>query len=260
MAKKTNWQPTDNRFISFIDIMGFKDLVLRSPHEEVYSLLTEISNIRNYIEKTTNGLEERYEDAEVDSASFSDSIILFSKNDTPASFDLLVYSTSFLFAKAIERNIPLKGAIAYGKISLNKPSQIYFGQPLINAYLLEEEMHYYGVVAHHSILDYIHRNENEIKSTNGYLFNCFTPLKGGLINHTNLDWFRDLNEADDKEIVKIKDNDFKKAFYDKMKVFASKTSGAPRKYLDNTIKVFEERHISSIVKQKALKPKKILKE
>ncbi|MCB2197647.1 MAG: hypothetical protein KQH79_17440 [Bacteroidetes bacterium] len=236
MAKKTSWQPTGNRFVTFIDIMGFKDLVLRSSHKDIYDLLTEISNIRNYIEKTVDKLDDRYEDAEIYSVSFSDSIILFSKNDSPESFDLQVYSTSYLFARAIEKNIPMKGGIAYGKISLNKSSQIYFGQPLIDAYLLEEEMHYYGVACHHSILDYIYKNESEIRTKKLHLFECPTPLKSGLITHTNINWFIDL----DRKINNDKNNKrrLEDVFYEKIRILSTKTSGKPRKYIDNTVNVF----------------------
>ena len=33
--KRTNWIPTDKRFVAFFDILGFKDLVMRTSHSEI---------------------------------------------------------------------------------------------------------------------------------------------------------------------------------------------------------------------------------
>lgn len=46
MAKegsKTKWEIKDTRFVAFLDILGFKDLVYRKTHDEIYTLLTTIS-------------------------------------------------------------------------------------------------------------------------------------------------------------------------------------------------------------------------
>ncbi len=137
--KTVNWLPTDNRFVAFIDILGFKDLVMRNTHSHIYELLSEISKLRNKIDNWINKGEDRYLNAELYTVSFSDSIVIFSKSDSIEDFDLFTYGVKWLFAKAIEKSIPMKGALAHGEISLNKSSQIYFGQPIIDAYLLEEE-------------------------------------------------------------------------------------------------------------------------
>ena len=41
--KKTKWIPTDKRFVAFLDLLGFKDKVMRSTHEEIYEELHKIS-------------------------------------------------------------------------------------------------------------------------------------------------------------------------------------------------------------------------
>ena len=65
---------TVNRFVVFLDIMGFKDRVARTSHSKLLTQLTEFnSEISSYI-------SFRHE-ADIQLAQFSDSIILFS-NDT----------------------------------------------------------------------------------------------------------------------------------------------------------------------------------
>lgn len=229
--KKTSWKLTDNRFVAFLDILGFKDLVMRSSHDDIYKLLNNISNIRNTIEKV-NDIGDKpsiLEDAEVYTVSFSDSIVLFSKNDSEENFNMFIHSVNWLFSKSIEKSIPLKGGIAHGEISINKSSQVYFGQPIIDAYLLEEEVNYFGVVAHNSIDSYIHKNN--INNKRKWWFEDETPLKCGMINHINLNWFK---------LIKEDNKSSKDVVIGKINAFKITVSGSPRRYVDNTLKFFNK--------------------
>ena len=58
---------TADRYVVFLDIMGFKDRVARTGHDS--------SDITNYISKYKSSLEL---------AQFSDSIVLFSSDDSEA--------------------------------------------------------------------------------------------------------------------------------------------------------------------------------
>lgn len=235
MSKKTKtpWKTTDERFVGFIDILGFKDLVMRSDHDDIYKLLNNISTFRNFIENIHDkgNIPESFSDAEIYTVSFSDSIVIFSKDNSEANFKLFIQSVNWLIARAIEKGIPLKGAISYGQVSLNKSSQIYFGQAIIDAYLLEEEVNYLGVVAHNSIDKYI--EEISFVDDKPYMFESETYLKCGLITHTNLNWFR--------MIKGLKDENDKPSFViEKIKSFKPKVSGSPRRYIDNTLKMFDK--------------------
>ena len=231
---KTQWKPTDNRFVCFLDILGFKDMVMRSSHEEIYELLNRISADRNKLSTVIDkGLTENPKfDADIYTVSFSDSIVIFSKNDDLVNFKLFIASVNWLFARAIINDIPLKGAVAHGQISLNKTNQIYFGQPIIDAYLLEEEVNYFGVVAHNSIDKYMIVNNFDDKDN--YFFESETPLKSGLITHTNLNWFSKLLKKDGDDSTS---ND---SVIERIVKFKKSTSGSPRKYIDNTVKIYSK--------------------
>ena len=64
-------------------------------------------------------------DKELYTASFSDSLVLFSKDNSPESLDIIASSAAYILHDALLKDIPMKGAIAYGKISVNKEKQIY---------------------------------------------------------------------------------------------------------------------------------------
>lgn len=225
--KKTNWQPTANRFVAYLDIMGFSDMVMRKSHDEIYQLLSGINSIKTQVQKVEK--IERFLNCENYVASFSDSIIIFSKDDSPVSYDFFLYAVNYLFTKTINSNIPLKGALAYGNISVNKTQQIYFGQALIDAYLLEEEVEYYGVVAHHTIVDYFENNKALVN--NDFFFESPTALKSGTISHSNCDWFKDFFEIISESKIEMK-----------LSQFTRMMSGRPRRYLDNTYKMLEHRN------------------
>ena len=231
--KKTNWNPTDKRFVAFLDILGFRDLVMRSSHSKIYDLLTDLSKKRSSLESIENytALPERFSDAGLYTASFSDSIFIFSKNASVENFELFSLMTSWFFAQVIEKQIPIKGAIAVGDISINKSNQIYFGQPIIDAFLLEEELSYLGVVCHNSIDEYLSSIPDENIFKQRYM-DIFTPFKYGLISHLNINWFIESKYYDEgprKENLKYRINELRK-----------QTSGNPRRYIDNTIKIIDE--------------------
>jgi hypothetical protein len=232
--KTTDWKNTDKRFVAFFDILGFRDLVMRSTHSEIYKLLTLLSKYRATLNGVENfeGLPESYKNAGIYNVSFSDSIVIFSKGDSLENFEIFTLMTGWFFANAIAMKIPIKGALATGEISLNKSNQIYFGQPIIDAYLLEEELNYMGIVAHNSIDNYIEKIPDDNYFKNGYK-EILTPLKCGNISHLNYNWFRDFENVmgvDNK-------NEFLKS---KIKEFNKQISGSPRRYIDNTIKVIDE--------------------
>ena len=232
--EKTNWKPTDFRFVAFLDILGFKDMVMRNSHEEIYQTLNQISKSKKLIEAAATELGDLFGDAEVYVVSFSDSIVIFSKNDDIENFHYFLLATRWLFTEAINKQIPIKGAIAHGEISLNKAEQIYFGQPIIDAYLMEEDVNYMGVVAHNSVDRYISKVKNgkHLERIFKILFEEKTPLKCGLLTHTNLNWFHLIKkdeESDNIQFVK-----------DSINLFKNSSSGTARKYIDNTISLFEK--------------------
>ena len=210
---------TADRFVAFLDIMGVKDRVARTNHAQLLEQLTNFNReITSYIGK--------YKNSEIQLAQFSDSIVLFSNDTTSISLQTLAEVTRGIMQTAINLQIPMKGAIAQGKITCDIPKQLFFGQALIDAYLLEENINYYGILVHHtaekSVLTLIDNKKifKDIKA----------PLKSGKISHFELSWY--IND-DNKDI------DLKK-ISSALKVIRQTVSDSPRKYIDNTLDVINE--------------------
>ena len=214
-AKRSNF--TKDRFVAFLDIMGFKDRVARNEHDDVLKELEIFqSNISQYV--------SYHRDANIHIALFSDSILIYSQDDESSSLHALADITSHIMMYAIqqEKPIPLKGAIAAGRMTCNQTKQLYFGQALIDAYLLEENVKYYGVLVHHSAERYIQNNYfpefRDIKA----------PLKSGEISHYELRWYDTAINPEVEEQKRVEDC---------LANLRLTVSDEPRKYIDNTQKV-----------------------
>lgn len=220
--------PSDNktaeRFVAFLDIMGFKDRVARSDHNDLLNQLSEFNkDIISYIGK--------YQNSEIQLAQFSDSIVLFSNDDSIASLDTLAEVTRGIMQSAINRQIPIKGAIARGVITCDFPKQLFFGQALIDAYLLEENINYYGILVHHTAENAV-INSNEI---NNLFKDIKAPLKSGKISHYELSWY--LDDDNMKSDAKIEE------INEALKGIRETVSDAPRKYIDNTLDVIGQYYV-----------------
>ncbi|MDQ1098750.1 MULTISPECIES: hypothetical protein [Chryseobacterium] len=219
----SNWEITDNRFVAFFDILGFKEMVLRNTHEEIFGVLNNISELKNSFSKDFINSEAEKEPIRI--ITFSDSIIIFSKNASTESFIVFLKAINWLFAGIINTKIAIKGAFSHGLISANFEEQIFFGQSYIDAFLLQEEVNYMGVVGHHSIDKYINDKEINIEKL---IIEMQTPLKSGKIRHLNLNYFPFIvyEEIDKMDEV--------------LNRFKDTASGSPRKYLENTLSFLKD--------------------
>jgi len=234
--KKTNWKPTDKRFVAFLDLLGFKDKVMRSTHEEIYAELNKISTARKNLEESVNEeiIQNTFSDVDIYIVSFSDSIVLFSKNDSEDNFKFFSLALIGLFSNAIKNKIAIKGAVAHGLVSLNKSEQIYFGQPIIDAFLLEEDVNFLGILCHNSIDKYLKSTTNSDFINATYKF-TETPLKYGNINHYFVDYYHYLLDSTKKE-ENIESLEKVANIINVFSDFYITVSGNPRRYIDNTIK------------------------
>ena len=224
------------RFVVFLDIMGFKDRVARNSVEELYEDLSNfnqsITNIVNEDKKRILKRNNKQEDSSIGEivkdgeydcisvAQFSDSIVLFSKDNSLESLTAISEAAGKILKKAIEREkpIPLKGAIAEGFVIYDIQKQLFFGQALIDAYLMEESLQYYGIAVHHSA------EESIIKLKSNLFWNVKIPLKSGYIEHYEIVWYKDNFESILSGLDKIR----------------LTVSDAPRKYIDNTKNVISQ--------------------
>jgi hypothetical protein len=213
------WKVTEKRFVSYIDIMGFKDRVSRSTHDQIYSMMQKIVKGKTMYENIIWGNEST---KLIKSTNYSDSIMLYSKDSEYNSLRSIICTISALSNYLLSEGIPFKGAVAYGTMTLDYNNSIFFGQPLIDAYLLQEELYFYGIVIHATAEEQI-----DLKSIKTLISNYLCPFKNGNSNHLTV--FPAFSKTSDSKYKEQRDK-----LFNSIKIFRYNTSGHLRKYIDNT--------------------------
>jgi hypothetical protein len=223
ISAEDEWKVTANRYVAYFDIMGFKDMVLRKSHEEIYAMMKIIGESVQAIKEVWDETSSKL----IRTTNYSDSIIIYSKDDSPDSLEYVVMTVAAITSELIENAIPHKGALAFGTMTLDMRNSIFFGQPLIDAYLLQEELHFYGVVIHATAEKEIVRVEKtNNKKIALFAEECSCPFKNGNSSHLIVIPFFLTKEAKyQKECKKLLES---------FKILRLETSGQLRKYVDNT--------------------------
>lgn len=217
-TRKTNrepvWNITANRFVGFIDIMGFKDIVARNSHDKIYKMMLKVSDAMRTNESIF-GIDNEGNEINIRMMTYSDSIMIYSKDDSPSSLDNFITAISSLADDLFFEEIPHKGAVAFGTMTLDFQKSIFFGQPLIDAYLLQEELNFYGIAVHSSA-----EYKRGFRSGQSVMeYNC--PFKNGTGMHYTILPFTFIGGVEDVTYESL----LKKVT--RLKI---KTSGALRKY------------------------------
>lgn len=199
-----------DRIVVFLDIMGFKDLVARQSetniNKKLHTLCTFIA-----AQVSSENL--------VQFSIFSDSIILFSNELTEEAFRTMVQLSALIVEKSIELGLPIRGAIASGECTVtNEKIPYYFGQPIVDAYTLEENLVLYGVVLHNTVEQFAVSCEDKPE----LIFDYKVPLKGGASKHYVVNWFGKNYGQNMENITKIRNT----------------VSDSPRRYIDATLECF----------------------
>lgn len=236
ITPRDEWQITTERFVAFIDIMGFKEFVFQHPNGEVYKMFKTIGTI---IRKA----ESESPKHKVKSTTFSDSIIIYSKDSTKESLHEFLGLVSFITSELFANCIPHKGAVSYGEMTFDLNNSIYFGKPLIEAYTLQEEVEFYGIVLHGKAEEQVSRLFSNKSDHPGFLFKYDCIFKQGRSKHLTIYPMNALSpnrveEQDRKRKEIIEDlynqviSGFNRMYY--------MTSGHLRKYLDRTEDYFNK--------------------
>ena len=223
MKDNSDWKIKTKRYVAFMDVLGFKDYVLRHSIDEVYERLQTLNGFRpEEGERDYDSDEEK----RIKVSIFSDSIFIFSRDDGFVTLRHFLSYVKRVMRMALRSEIPLKGAIACGDIVVDEERNLFCGQPIIDAYLLEEDLQYMGVVFHHTFEEAY----NDLSDTQ-YIRICdwikeeLTPFKYGKRTHLNLDY-----RISGSKVNNLKEDVKNQRFY---------SSGDARKYVDNTLAMLE---------------------
>jgi len=219
--EETSWEITAQRFVAFFDIMGFKDLVQRNSHKHVLNKITIIKKALQELEVIKNPiLVNNYsiEPYQTHSITFSDSIVVFSKGNDLKDLIKILVDSSVILHGAISRGIAIKGGLSYGEITADFENSLFFGQAIIDAYLLHEELQMYSVIIDHSFSSKL-KSFPQDKIIQRNIVDYKANLKTGKVTHALIRPAREMLQSHIKDVEKLYQT----------------VSGHPRIYVDNTL-------------------------
>lgn len=226
ILNNNNLSNTRNRFVAYFDIMGFKSMLRKYSIDEIYGQFQDLlDGIQNKL-KTHKLLAY---------SAFSDLIVVITEDDSDKSFTQLADAALMLMQDTFfHYKWGMSGCIARGEVTYDKERNIFIGQPIVDAYLISEDIDFYGVVIHESAYDdvkkYIVRKKKQYKSSHlEYLFKEERIyFKSGFYSECHLRWF-------DFDLVKIynpqKTHELITSNLDEM---LNCIHGRARRYIENT--------------------------
>lgn len=152
------------RYVAYVDVMGFKDLVNSD----------KVENLEMYFSKIMEVLEKINKDKEkIDSFLISDSIILIADETVEGLKQLLTAIKRIQFG-LLWKKILIRGAVSFGQVYYDKEKNIIVGKGFIRAYLLEQDAVYPRVIIDPYIIGKIGKDKTgfliKINGTNEYDF------------------------------------------------------------------------------------------
>ncbi len=227
-----SWRVAEDRFVGFFDIMGFKHLLdtlspdamygrmvfLRDVVIECEQLAATITDGKNKSNAPTSSWQEL-----VKIVQFSDSVVVFTKDSSPTCSLVMTLLSTKMFLNSLAQGVLLRGAISRGLVIADFERSIFFGKPIVDAYLLEEDQKWFGIVEHDSFSsldsgEYPEIGNDEIAMSEPYR----VPLKSGARVCLAINW-----------PVYIQDFAVLEQY---MSQFANNPSGKVRQYYRNTMR------------------------
>lgn len=162
------------KYVAYLDILGFKDLVANNSPERVYELydkvFTEVFThalVGGQLQLISEGGETSFaydpKSIDVNSLIVSDSIILWTNDTSVDSFIRILVTVKFVLNYMYKTGIPLRGAIVKGhldKITKTLESKrdnsvtTLIGSGLVKAYSLEGEQEWSGCMVDKECIDF----------------------------------------------------------------------------------------------------------
>ena len=144
----------EKRCCAFVDFLGFKEFVKNKKAEEIYMVISALSD------ENKRNSENVFENLKYQ--AFSDNIFL-STPHTKFGIINLFLQVNWLFMRALQNGVLIRGAITVGDIHQDDNKNIVFGDALIETYELESKVAIYPrVILSKSAHSFIVANDTDV--------------------------------------------------------------------------------------------------
>lgn len=130
--------PTCRRFVAVMDILGMSEWVLQKPLAEVAGLIK--SSLVAGLGQAPQALVRNVPTGPlVKSAFFSDTVLLYTRDNSWESLYCVLTVTKSILHGALFEGLPIRGAISVGEMAVDRPSSLYAGDPIRDAFVSSEK-------------------------------------------------------------------------------------------------------------------------
>ena len=230
-ANENIWNDSNERLVLYLDIMGFKERVSRT---NIETLKEQLLAFKTQNIKLSPLLRTGIGDAQKElmkMAQFSDSTVVVSAGKSKHDLNRITRAAVILMQTALRTGFALRGVIACGNMVFDEENQLFFGKALVDAYNLEEQLSFYGVVFHESVERIVKQALQAPNRTYFPIKDEAVYTKGGKSAHYHVAWYE---MKEDLAKGSIKDQAIE--WLTKLR---ESVSGIPRIYLDNTLKILK---------------------
>lgn len=141
--------------VAIVDVLGFRQRIASTRLDRL------VEDYRDLIERKKRASElptfsqRGVVTAHLHTTIFSDTILIWA-DATSDGFDAMIRSCAVLLAYAIDIEWPLRGGLACGSCVLDLTSRTFVGQPIVDAYLVEQSQEWIGIALHSSVVEHPH--------------------------------------------------------------------------------------------------------
>ena len=152
-----------NRYVAYFDMLGLKTATLKNPSEAWEALsalrhcMDEILKLKVQVSSRNIVLINR-----IKAFILADSILIFTGEDTLYDLSVILTLTSELFSRALNKCVPLRGAITHGEFFYNLNLNLFCGIPFVRAYELEKKAQWSGVIVDNDVFDHYEKWKSDM--------------------------------------------------------------------------------------------------
>lgn len=198
---------TPSAYVAFLDILGYKQIVKGNTHEGLkkfyFNEMSAITAFKSFPHKVihVDGKSQVFGNGKpvnVKSIMVSDSMILWTPDDSVESFQDIIYKVMHILEESIWKGMPMRCGVSVGPVSsyVEEDNQMaLLGRPIVEAYELQECQDWMGCTIQESVMEkYLNPKGNFGKLTeelisNKVLIEYKVPMKSGSVKkHFAVNW------------------------------------------------------------------------
>lgn len=178
-SRPPEWARAEGVPLVLFDILGFGKIIDRNELAKVARYVKTLGQFGDIANRTvgTSGYRLDADVRFIDSVIYSDSVLIFARENRTRSVVNLVDCAIAVFNSAISMGFGLRGAITKGELFVSDDKRIVLGKGLVSAYRLEQRQAWLGAVCDEDApwTEY-ERNELRILKDTGRFMSFDVPL------------------------------------------------------------------------------------